>query len=120
MNLSLQWVDFLQQRGFECLHWSKIGSGDADDQVIAEYCLVEDAIILTADLDFADLHALLGTRKPSVIQLRASDKLPTSLGHSVAKVLSVARGELERGAIVTITPSKVRVSKLPVGNLDST
>jgi predicted nuclease of predicted toxin-antitoxin system len=118
MNLSLGWADFLQQRGFSCQHWSEIGSADADDQTITEHCLVENAVILTADLDFGDLHAQRGTSKPSVIQIRGSDKLPTSLGHSVAKTLSVARLELERGAIVTITSSKVRVSKLPIGNLD--
>jgi predicted nuclease of predicted toxin-antitoxin system len=118
MNLSVEWVSFLKDRGFACQHWNTIGSGSDEDDAIAAHCLLEDVIVLTADLDFADLHAFRGTGKPSVIQLRASDQLPSALGHSVARALTVARRELERGAIVTITHNKVRVSKLPIGSSD--
>ncbi len=120
MNLSIRWVEYLQGRGFSCQHWSTIGSGTDDDDVIIAHCVEENAIVLTADLDFADLHAIRGTSKPSVIQLRASDQLPSALGHSVARALSVARHELEQGAVVTITSKKVRVSKLPIGSSDIT
>ena len=119
MNLSIEWQNYLGERGFVCEHWSKIGPADADDGLIAAYCRDNDALVLTADLDFATLHALQGTSKPSVVQLRASDNLPAALGHSVARALTVARYDLARGAIVTITPLKVRVAKLPVGNLDA-
>jgi predicted nuclease of predicted toxin-antitoxin system len=118
MNLSVEWVGYLEGRGFSCQHWSSIGAGTDDDDVIIVHCVTEDAIILTADLDFADLHALRGTGKPSVIQLRASDQLPSALGHSVARALSVARLELEEGAVVTITSKKVRITKLPIGSSD--
>jgi predicted nuclease of predicted toxin-antitoxin system len=118
MNLAVDWVDFLEARGFSVQHWSRIGSGDADDDVIIEHCVSENAIVLTADLDFAELHALRGSGKPSVVQLRGSDQLPSALGHSVARALSVARRELERGAIVTVTLTKTRVAKLPIGNTE--
>ena len=118
MNLSLEWADYLSERGFSCQHWSTLGSGDASDDVIIAHCIAENALVLTADLDFADLHALRGTSKPSVIQLRGSDKLPSVLGHSVAKALSVARMQIERGAIITITTKKVRVADLPIGNTE--
>jgi predicted nuclease of predicted toxin-antitoxin system len=118
MNLSIEWVGYLERRGFLCQHWSNIGSATDDDEVIIEHCANENAIVLTTDLDFADLHAMRGTSKPSVIQLRASNQLPSALGHSVARALTVARTELEQGAIVTITPSKVRITKLPIGSSD--
>lgn len=118
MNLSLEWVDYLSGRDFSCQHWSAIGSGDASDDVIIAHCIADNALVLTADLDFADLHAMRGTNKPSVIQLRGSNKLPAVLGHSVARALSVARMQIERGAIVTITTKKVRVTKLPIGNTE--
>jgi predicted nuclease of predicted toxin-antitoxin system len=118
MNLSVEWVGYLEGRGFSCQHWNSIGLGTDGDEAIIAHCVTENAIVLTADLDFADLHALRGTGKPSVIQLRASDQLPSALGHSVARALTVARRELEQGAIVTITPTKVRISKLPIGSSD--
>ena len=119
MNLSIKWAEYLNGRGFSCQHWSTIGLADASDDVIIAYCIAENAVVLTADLDFADLHAMRGTSKPSVIQLRASDKLPSVLGHSVARTLSVTRMQLESGAIVTITPKKIRVAKLPIGNTET-
>lgn len=119
MNLAVEWVQFLRARGFDCEHWSALGPHNAHDEAISDYCRESDSTVLTADLDFAELHAIRGTDKPSVIQLRASDQLPSALGHSVARALTVARREIERGAIVTITPHKVRVAKLPIGNLDN-
>ena len=118
MNLTLDWVPFLNERGFDCEHWSALGEHNARDEVIANHCREIGATVLSADLDFAKLHAVRGTDKPSVIQLRAADLLPSALGHSVARALTVARRELEQGAIITITPQRVRVAKLPIGNLD--
>ncbi len=119
MNLALDWVPFLKERGFDCEHWSTLGEHDARDEVIANHCREIGATVLSADLDFAKLHAIRGSDKPSVIQLRAADQLPSALGHSVARALTFARRELEQGAIITITPLKVRVARLPIGNLDN-
>jgi predicted nuclease of predicted toxin-antitoxin system len=118
MNLSVRWENFLKERGFDCQHWWKIGAGSDSDNVIAKYCRASGAVVLTADLDFAEQHAFHGTRKPSVIQLRASDLLLTALGQLVARAFTVANESLNRGAIVTITPGKTRVAKLPIGNTE--
>ncbi|MBW1778299.1 MAG: DUF5615 family PIN-like protein [Deltaproteobacteria bacterium] len=34
MNLSPQWVDFLNRTGHECIHWSEIGFPNASDREI--------------------------------------------------------------------------------------
>jgi predicted nuclease of predicted toxin-antitoxin system len=118
MNLSVAWVGYLRERGHDAEHWSSIGFHDSDDVEIMEHCRKHNAVILTGDLDFGMLHAFEGTSKPSVIQLRARDKLPESQGRLVARALTLGARDLALGAVVTITATRMRVAKLPIGNTD--
>ena len=53
MNLSPQWISFLQENGFEAIHWSQIGTAQAADAEIMEYASAQGLVIFTHDLDFA-------------------------------------------------------------------
>ena len=118
MNLSITWVSYLRARGHDVEHWSSIGAHDSKDFEIMEYCRGEDAVVLTGDLDFATLHAIDGSTKPSVIQLRAQDKLPASEGPLVARALTIGARNLQLGAIVTISSARMRVAKLPIATTE--
>ena len=118
MNLSLAWASYLVGRGHDAEHWSRIGDRNATDIEIATYCSNQGAIVLSGDLDFAAHHALQGSSKPSVIQLRAKDMLPENLGPLVIRALSIANTQLTKGAIVTIKASRMRITKLPIGNTE--
>lgn len=80
MCLSPVWVDFLTNHGLEALHWSTIGSPSAPDFEIMAFAAKYDFVVFTHDLDFSALLAMTGAAKPSVIQIRAQDILPDSLG----------------------------------------
>ena len=67
---------------------------------------------------FAAHYALQGSSKPSGIQLRAKDMLPENLGPLVIRALSIANTQLTKGAIVTIKASRMRITKLPIGNTE--
>lgn len=118
VNLSAAWVSFLQDRGHEAEHWSRIGAHDAGDKEIMTYCANAGAVILTGDMDFSEMHAFEGTSHPSVIQLRAKDMLPSARGAEVARALAIAASHLALGAIVTIKSSRMRVVKLPIGTTE--
>ena len=47
MNLSPGWAGFLTRNGIEAVHWSYIGSPDADDIEILTYAKDNDFTILT-------------------------------------------------------------------------
>ena len=119
MNLALEWVSFLNERGHMAEHWSRLGDSHATDLEIANYCSVQNAVVLSGDMDFAEYHALQSTAKPSVIQLRAKDMSPRNLGPLVVRALSIANNQLNKGAIVTIKGTRMRITKLPIGNTDS-
>ena len=118
VNLSAAWVGYLQDRGHEVEHWSRVGAHDADDREIMAYAAQTGAIILTGDMDFAEIHAFENSVKPSIIQLRAKDMLPTAQGPMVVRALTIGATHLELGAVVTIKSSRMRVSKLPIGTTE--
>ncbi len=119
MNMAVEWIAYLRERGHEAAHWSGIGSYDADDTEIMAYGAEHGAVILSNDLDFGRLHAMAGTRKPSVVQIRAPDLRPASIGHYVARAFTLTADSLDRGAVVTVMPPRVRVTTLPIGMTDS-
>jgi predicted nuclease of predicted toxin-antitoxin system len=113
MNLSPDWVTFLDEFSFAALHWSTIGAGAAFDDEIMSYAAAHDLVVLTQDLDFGILLALTGMKKPSVIQLRTSDTDPKVTGHAVIDALLRAAPDLERGALLTIDTRRTRIRLLP-------
>jgi predicted nuclease of predicted toxin-antitoxin system len=119
VNLSAVWVAYLKERGHNVEHWSNIGLHNASDREIMRHCADVGAIILTGDMDFAEIHAFENSTKPSVIQLRAKDLLPTAQGHLVARALTIGASHLALGAVVTIKSTRMRVSKLPFSTTET-
>ena len=77
MNLSPSWVQALEDRGFQALHWSSIGAGGAADTVVLGWAKENGHIVFTNDLDFGAILALTRAAAPSVIQVRTQDLSPT-------------------------------------------
>jgi predicted nuclease of predicted toxin-antitoxin system len=114
MNLSPVWVAFLQQEGFEAVHWSSVGDPRAADAAIMEWARAGGWVVFTNDLDFSALLASAGDIGPSVLQVRTQDVLPAAIGPDVVRVLRMRRDVIEGGAIVTIDKASSRVKALPI------
>jgi predicted nuclease of predicted toxin-antitoxin system len=71
-------------------------------------------VVLTHDLDFGAILAATQRRKPSVVQLRASDVRPEVIGLQVVAALRQLQVELDNGALITVDPTKTRVRILPL------
>jgi len=115
MNLSPEWVPFLEQAGFSCVHWSAIGNPRATDAELMAWARVHDHVIFTHDMDFGALLAATRAVGPSVLQARVKSLTPGSLGQDIIRVLYLRRDALERGAIITIDKLNSRVRVLPIG-----
>lgn len=57
MNLSPDWVEVLNQEGWEAVHWREIGDPRAADVVIMEWARSNGYTVFTHDLDFGTLLA---------------------------------------------------------------
>jgi len=69
MNLPTSWVGFLQQEGFEAVHWSEVGDPRAADSVIMTWAHDNGFVVFSHDLDFS---ALLAARLTSYCRSPAS------------------------------------------------
>jgi len=114
MNLSPEWVGFLESRGHHVIHWSDVGDPRAVDSLILSWAREQGAVVFTNDLDFSRLLALTDATGPSVFQVRTKDLLPESIGPDVVAALRDHGEALERGALVVLDPSSLRIRILPL------
>ena len=113
MNLSPTWVRYLEEHGFEAVHWSTIGPSTATDVVIMAWARDQGFVVITHDLDFSALVAITEAVGPSVLQIRTHDVLPDALGARVVRVLRQHGAALDEGAIVSVDELTSRVRVLP-------
>jgi predicted nuclease of predicted toxin-antitoxin system len=114
MNLSPRWADVLTASGLEAVHWSVIGAPDAPDTVIMNYARAHGYTVFTHDLDFGAILASSRAGKPSVVQIRARDVLPSAAAPLVVSAVRRVAADIETGALVTIDTKKTRVHLLPL------
>ena len=114
MNLSPDWTAVLEAENIEAVHWSSIGKPNAPDEEIMKYARENDFIVFTHDLDFGAMLALTQAANPSVLQVRAQDILPKSIGQIVITILQKYKTELEQGALIVFDKAKERVRILPL------
>ena len=114
MNLSPRWIPVLLDAGLEAIHWSHVGDSSAPDSLLASHAISNDLIVMTQDLDFGALLAASGDSGPSVVQIRAGDTSPESIGQQVITAMEQFSTELENGALVTVDIERLRVRMLPI------
>lgn len=114
MNLSPAWVAILQGHGWETAHWQEIGQANALDVDIMRRAKANGYCVLSNDLDFSAILAATRAEGPSVIQIRAQDLAPATLGPTLVRVLRQLSEQLATGAILTLDARGSRVRALPL------
>ena len=114
MNLSPTWVRFLEENGFEAVHWSTTSEPTATDAAIMTWARDRGFVVITHDLDFSALLASTEALGPSVIQVRTQDVLPDAVGSDVVRVLRDHHAALDEGAIISVDELASRVRVLPI------
>lgn len=114
MNLSPSWATSLTDAGWDAKHWSHLGQANASDQEILRYAAADDYVVLTHDLDFGAILAITHGKKPSVVQIRATDISSESIAAQVIAALHQAEDELNAGALLTVETDRTRVRILPL------
>jgi len=119
VNLAPAWANRLRASDYDAQHWSEIGALDAADSEILAWAAEHDAVVLTCDLDFGAILAASQARTPSVVQIRARDVLPETIGERICDVLRITGHDLEQGAIVSVDLDMARVRVLLLGGGES-
>ena len=114
MNLSPRWVATLKAAGFEPAHWSSLGKPDSPDREIMAFAAANGFVVVTHDLDFGAILATTGGLAPSVVQIRADDLRPESIGPHLILALKQMGAELDAGALLSVDPLRARLALLPL------
>jgi predicted nuclease of predicted toxin-antitoxin system len=119
-NLSPQLVERLRNAGFETAHVADIGLLTSSDEVIFDHAAAEGWVLITADSDFSMLLALRSAGRPSVVLLRHVAELrPDAHGDLLIANLPAVVADLEAGAVVSLSPARLSVRRLPLSAADS-
>ena len=114
MGISLRTVEWLLQLGHDVVHLRDRGLQKLPDDEILDLARLEQRIILTIDLDFAQLLAVSKQALPSVILFRLGNENYDEINQRLIEVLNNCQQELETGAIVSVNNESFRVKKLPI------
>lgn len=109
-------VTHLAANGIAAIHVGDLGMAAATDIAILETARQQQDVVVTLDAEFHQLLAVSRAKSPSVIRIRIEGLKGVALAAVLNQVLSTAAAELEVGAVVSVTTSKIRVRLLPIGN----
>lgn len=114
-NLSPRIAESLSAAGFDAVHVADLGLVAATDDEIFDRAAEQGFVVVTADSDFGALLAMRRATSPSVVHLRHVAELVAEvhLQLLVANLPQIA-DHLDRGAIVSLSPTRLAVRDLPL------
>jgi predicted nuclease of predicted toxin-antitoxin system len=106
----------LREAGHDAVHVHDYALAAARDDEIFERARREDRVIVSADTDFAELLALRGDSRPSVVLFRQSyNRRPDRQAAVLLANLPAIEPSLSSGCIVVLEDARLRIRHLPVG-----
>jgi predicted nuclease of predicted toxin-antitoxin system len=113
--LSPVMAEGLRRAGHDAIHVRDYRLQESEDGVIFDRAAREERVIVSADTDFGTLLALRREKTPSLILLRRMvPRRPESQVSFLLSNLNEIAESLERGAVVVIEETRLRVRPLPI------
>jgi predicted nuclease of predicted toxin-antitoxin system len=104
----------LRDAGIEATHVLELALRGATDVTVLARARTEGAAVVTLDADFHQILATTGADTPSVIRVRIEGLKGRQLAAVLLAVLGRTAKELQAGAVVSVTPRRIRLRKLPI------
>jgi predicted nuclease of predicted toxin-antitoxin system len=102
------------------VHVRSVGLASAADEEVLEYARREGFVLVSQDTDFTNLLFREHADRPSLILLRDVQEVTAGdISQLITVNLKEIAEDLERGAVVSIMPDRVRVRPLPIGRSDA-
>jgi len=114
MPISPLLVEWLEGEGHNATHVAHIGLGQASDEEIIAQATKESRTIVTADLDFARLLALVGSSSPGIILFRGGNYSEKEMVGLIKRVLMTIPSDQLSDSIVVVDKKSIRRRRLPI------
>lgn len=114
MGISPRTIELLRKRGYDAIHLIEQNLERMTDPNILEKAQQERRILLTVDLDFAQLLAISGQSLPSVILFRLGNVSREVVNARLLAVLADYTTDLQNGAIISVNDVSIRLRRLPI------
>ncbi len=108
-NLPVQAVDTLRKAGHDVRTVLEQGLGGAADRAIFEACAAERRVLVTLDLDFADIRRQGVAESPGMLVIRVGRQDVGTVCAALVSALPDVERESLQGSIWIIEPHRVRV-----------
>jgi predicted nuclease of predicted toxin-antitoxin system len=115
MGISLRTVEWLREKGHDIVHLRDEGLQRLPDDEILEKARLESRVLLTVDLDFAQLLAMAQSSFPSVILFRLGNENYDQINDCLDILLQECTEDLQSGAMISVSTKGFRIRKLPIG-----
>jgi len=114
MGISQAVAEWLRSSGHEVLHLRDEGLHRLPNGEIFLKAVRETRIVLTFDLDFGEILALVGQQRVSIILFRLHNTRSINVIGRLKAVLRDSFEPLEQGAIVVVEEARHRIRRLPL------
>ena len=104
----------LTDKGWDVLHTGDIELSRATDRQILDFARKEDRVIITLDSDFHAILAVENAESPSVIRIRQEGLKGPELAELIMKIWPEIHNILQKGAMITVTESAIRIRQIPL------
>jgi len=115
MCVDVRIVRWLQEQEHDATHLRDEGLHRMPNGEIFKKAINEDRVVITFDLDFAEIAALTEGKKASVILFRLRNTRVPHVIERLSTVLENSSEALEKGAVVVVEESRHRMRFLPIG-----
>jgi predicted nuclease of predicted toxin-antitoxin system len=109
-------ISRLREEGWDAVHVGEIGMSRASDAEILACARHENRVCITLDADFHALLVLRSEQSPSVVRIRIEGLQAVAMAELLLRIWPRIESAVREGALVTVTESRVRVRRLPVGS----
>jgi predicted nuclease of predicted toxin-antitoxin system len=107
----------LNEAGYDSVHVREHGLHASSDSEILQYAQIQGRVIVSADTDFGALLAVPSESYPSFILFRKSNGVrPDLIASQLIRILKEYVIEIEKGCIITVTDTRIRIRTLPIGD----
>lgn len=108
-NLPDDVAELLVGDGYDAHTVHREGLSGVDDKILAQHACDEARIIVTLDLDFADIRVFPPTAHAGLIVLRLKDQSRSHVVNVMARLLAVLKRQPVAGQIWIVSEASVRI-----------